>query len=142
MACFSKNNSRKSADVFVIRNITRNTLIAKDPVILTSIIGHMIGLMFKHKITPHVLLFKSERYISLHTFFVSAPIDVIFVNNQGRVVEIKKNLTPFSFYSPRKKSACIIEAAAGTARSSKTKINDILHFPVKRLVPKYMQFML
>ncbi|MBI4016586.1 MAG: DUF192 domain-containing protein [Candidatus Aenigmarchaeota archaeon] len=112
----------------MIRNLTRNTLIARNPVILTSLIGHMLGLMFKKKIIPHVLLFRTERHVSLHTFFVAGPIDLIFVNKQNRVVEIKENLTPFSFYSPYENATAIIEAKSGTVRKTRTKINDTIKY--------------
>ncbi len=88
----------------------------------------MRGLMFKKKITPHVLLFNKEKRVSLHTFFVAEPIDLIFVNKHGRVVEIKENLAPFSFYSPREKAIAIIEAKSGTVRKTGTKINDTIKY--------------
>lgn len=114
----------------MIRNSTRRTCIAKNPVMLTSCFGHALGLMFKREITPHVLLFRNERRVSLHTFFVAGHIDVIFVNAQGRVCEIKENFAPFSFYTPHTRARYVIEAAAGVVRRTKTRLNDIIHISV------------
>ncbi len=107
----------------MIRNITRGRNIAGKHVVLATLFGHMMGLMFKRKITPHVLVFGKPRKVSLHTFFVSAPIDIIFVNN-NKVCEIKEALHPFSFYSPTTKAEYIIEVKAGTIRKTMTKVGD------------------
>jgi len=108
----------------VIRNITRKTIIAKNQIILNTLAGHMAGLMFKREITPHVLLFEREKRVSLHTFFVSAPIDLMFVNKDNTVVELKENLAPFSLYFPQMRALFIIEAPSGTIRKTRSQIND------------------
>ena len=112
----------------MIRNLTRHTCIARNAVVLTSSLGHARGLMFQREIIPHVLLFKTERKVSLHTFFFAAPIDVVFVNTQKVVCEIREHLVPFSFCMPHTKAQCVIEAKAGVVKETKTEVGDRLNF--------------
>ena len=42
-------------------------------------------------------------------FFVFYPIDILFLNKNKEIVEIKQNLKPFAFYTPKSKAKYIIE---------------------------------
>ena len=68
------------------------------------------GLMFRHK-QNLVMKFPKERKISLHNLFVFFPIDVLVVNEKMRIVEIKKNFKPFTFYKAKEKGKYVIELA-------------------------------
>ncbi len=113
-----------------IKNVTRNVLIAKDVVWLDTFLGHARGLMFKARITPHVLAFCSEHRTSLHTFFVAEPIDVIFVNKKKEVCELKEHFVPYSFYKPKYAAQYIIELPAKTIRKTGTNIGDRVRISV------------
>ena len=58
-----------------------------------------------------VFVFDKEVKESLHMFFVFYPIDVLFLDKDKRVVEIKRNFKPFKFYFPKNKAQYIIELA-------------------------------
>lgn len=75
-----------------------------------------------------IFIFKKERRISLHSFFVFYPIDILFLDSKKKVVEIKENFLPFNIYIPKKKSKFIIELPAGTIKKSGTKIRDTITF--------------
>ncbi len=66
------------------------------------------GLMFSRK-KNLVFVFDDEERRSLHMFFVFFPIDVLFLDKNKRVVEIKKNFMPFTFYKSKEKAQYIIE---------------------------------
>ena len=68
------------------------------------------GLMFSRK-NNIMLVFDKEQYISLHTWFVFFPIDLIFMDKNRDVIEIKENLKPFRFYRSKKKAKYVIEIA-------------------------------
>ncbi len=70
-----------------------------------------------------VFEFDKEKYHSLHMFFVFFPIDVIFLDKNKRVVEIKKNFKPFTIYNSKKKAKYIIEIPAGRIQD-KVNIGD------------------
>lgn len=66
------------------------------------------GLMFSRP-KNIALEFKKPKRIGLHTFFVFYPIDVLFLDETKRVVEIKKDFRPFRFYSSIAKAKYAIE---------------------------------
>ena len=69
-----------------------------------------LGLMFRPK-QNLVMIFPKERKISLHMFFVFYPIDVLIVDEKMRIVEIKRNLRPFTVWNSAKKGKYLIELA-------------------------------
>lgn len=84
--------------------------------------------MFRKK--PEVLVFdfKKEKIVMLHMLFVFFPIDVLFLDKNKTVVEVKENLRPFGFYRPKNKSKFIIELPKGKIKATKTEINDKIDF--------------
>ncbi len=55
-----------------------------------------------------VLVFPSERKISLHMLFVFFPLNILLLDSQKRIIETTK-LGPFSFFSSKKKARYVIE---------------------------------
>ncbi len=69
------------------------------------------GLMFSK---PKILAFrfsKEQRHL-LHMFFVFFPIDVLFLDKNKTVIEIKKNFRPFTVYNSKEKAMYVIEIPA------------------------------
>ena len=110
-----------------IKNKKKRTLLARNAKICTSIISKSFGLMFSKK-KPLIFIFKKEKINPLHMFFVFYPIDVLFLNKNKIVVEIKENFRPFSFYAPKNKSKYIIELPKNTIKETKTKLGDKIEF--------------
>ena len=84
------------------------------------------GLMFssRNEDLGMVLEFSNERKVSLHMFFVFYPIDVIFLDASSKVVEIKKNFMPFTFYNSARKAKYAVELTA--QKSFGLNIGDVL----------------
>ena len=110
-----------------IKNTTKKTLPAKDAKICKSIFSKTRGLMFS-KPKSLIFIFKKEKIIPLHMFFVFHPIDVLFLNKNKIVVEIKKNFRPFTLYTPKNKAMYVIELPKDAIKSSKTGIGDKIEF--------------
>ena len=72
----------------MIRNKTKSSIIAKEYNRCESVWSKAIGLMFRRKIAPMVFIFDTERRVSLHMFFVFNAIDVLFLDDKKKVVEI------------------------------------------------------
>ena len=112
-----------------VKNVTRNTLIALRSRIADSAISRAVGLMFsKPTQTAMVLKFARESVISLHTFFVFFPIDIILADSELRVVELLREMPPFSTYSAKQKAKFVVEVPSGTIAKSKTRVGDRLAF--------------
>lgn len=75
-----------------------------------------------------VFIFKKEKINPLHMLFVFYPIDVLFLDKNKKVAEIKNNFKPFTFYTPKKKSKYIIELQKDSIKDSKTEMNDKISF--------------
>lgn len=86
--------------------------------------------MFRKKLHKNALIFifHKGKIIPLHMLFVFHPIDVLYIDKDKKVVEIKENLKPFSFYTPKNKAVYIIELPAGTIKKTKTKPGDRIEF--------------
>jgi uncharacterized protein len=108
----------------MILNTTRKTRIEIDD-ILKNPFQQAIGLMFSFKPKNLVFEFNEEKNISLHMMFVFFPIDLVFMDSNMNVVELKESIRPFTFYTSKKKAKYLIELKAGSIQKSRTKVNDI-----------------
>jgi len=112
----------------MIKNKTRKTLIAEMHYNFKSLISKAIGLMFSMNPKNLVFIFKKEKIVPLHMFFVFYPIDVLFLNKNKEVVDLKENFRPFTLYTPKAKSMYVIELSKGMIKKSKTRLGDIISF--------------
>ncbi|MBR9691161.1 DUF192 domain-containing protein [Candidatus Woesearchaeota archaeon] len=78
------------------------------------------GLMFSRK-KNLVFVFDDEKRRNLHMFFVFFPIDVLFLDKDKKIVEIKKNFKPFTYYKPKNKVKYIVEISEGLPSNHKIK---------------------
>lgn len=77
-----------------------------------------IGMMFS-KPKNLFFIFKKEKRLFVHNFFVFFPIDLIFLDKNYKVIEIKKNFLPFTIYLSKKKVKYLIEG-----RNLNYKLNE------------------
>lgn len=117
----------------IIKNLKRGAIISED-VILCKGISRYTGLMFSFKKRTLIFEFKKERIIPVHMFFVFFPIDLIYLDKNKKVVEIKRNLKPFSFYRPKNKAKYLIEAPVKAIGETRAEVGDILDFKNKKKV--------
>ena len=109
----------------MIRNQTKNKIIADDAELCEDILSKSLGLMFSRK-KNNALIFKfnREKTIALHMIFVSYPIDVLFLDKNKNIVDIKENFEPFAFYKSGKKAMYAIGLPNGTVKKTGTEIGD------------------
>ncbi|HLC96336.1 MAG TPA: DUF192 domain-containing protein [Candidatus Nanoarchaeia archaeon] len=113
-----------------IYNRSKRCQIASEAIYCKSEWSKAWGLMFSKRREERVLIFSFDRpqLIPLHMLFVFYPIDVLFLNENKEVIEIKEKLRPFCFYNPQRRSKFVIEVAAGKVQKSQTKVKDRLSF--------------
>ena len=73
------------------------------------------------------MILPKERNISLHMFFVFYPIDVIVLNKDKKVVEIKENFKPFKFWYAKQKGKYLIELGRKESKG-KVRLGDLIEF--------------
>jgi uncharacterized protein len=105
----------------MIKNLSKQQILSKDEKYLRSKWSQALGLMFSKK-KKLVFIFNKEKILSIHNIFVFFSIDVLFLDSNMKVVEIKRNFKPFSFYVPKAKAKYIIELPIGIDKN--TSIED------------------
>jgi len=108
----------------MIINKSTKKVISKKEITCRSFLSQVRGLMFRKK-QNLIMIFPSERKISLHNFFVFYPIDIILLNENKEVVEIKINFQPFTFWSSKNKGKYVIELGRDNSKN-KVKIKEII----------------
>lgn len=63
---------------------------------------------------------------SVHCFFMSFPIDVLYVDKEFRVVDMDHTMRPWQMGKIRWKSHAVIELPAGTLQRTGTAVGDQL----------------
>ena len=82
-----------------------------------------IGLMFTKKLENEALVI--DPCNSIHTFFMNFPIDVAFINQQGKVIKIIKAIKPWRLTAIYLKASFVIEFPAHYIQSF-VKVGDHL----------------
>lgn len=116
-------------------NKSKCITLSEDAKIASSFLSRARGLLFT---SPADLVLVSPREdiasSTIHMFLMSYSIDVIWVDSEKKVVDIKKNVPPFKAlnpatwrtYRPKKPAKYVIELGAGSARE--TEEGDVLLF--------------
>lgn len=91
------------------------------------------GLMFRREMAPdHGMLFDfgEEHVVSMWMKNTILPLDMVFIDAQGRIAHIATDTVPFSeaIVSSEKPVRAVLEVLAGTARRLGIKVGDrVLH---------------
>jgi len=114
----------------MIINITKNTVLCKNKKFLRSMFSKTRGLMFSKKIIDagYIFFLNEPGRIKLHMFLVFFPIDVLFLDENKIVIELKENLRPFTFYCSKNKVKYVIELPEKTISNSRTYKLDKIDF--------------
>lgn len=105
-------------------NKTTNKIISRKEIVCKTFLSQALGLMFRKK-QNLVMIFKKEKKVSLHNFFVFYPIDVLVLNEEMRVVEIKRNFRPFTFWKSKEKGKYVIELGREDAKGE-VKVGEVM----------------
>ena len=98
----------------------------------------MHGLMYRTELADNegmLFLFPVQKRISMWMANTPMSLDMLFINEQGKIQEIAENTVPFShdeIYS-EKKAAAVLEIKGGQAKSRNIKIGDTVKHPFFKL---------
>ncbi len=114
----------------MLYNKTKKKKLIEKTRVADSFLKRLKGLMFSKK-PDYALIFELEKESriggSIHMLFVFFSIDVIYLNSEKKVVDIKLNLRPGALnYTPKKPSKYFIEFLAGTVQG--ISLNDELEW--------------
>lgn len=111
-------------------NKTKNTDLGESEV-ADTFFSRLRGTMFKKELHRGLILklpsARSRSGSAIHMFFVRFPLDIIFADNNKKVVDTV-SIDPWKTYTPKKPAKYVIEMKKGTIKESNTEIGDELDF--------------
>ncbi|MFT4309300.1 MAG: DUF192 domain-containing protein [Candidatus Woesearchaeota archaeon] len=84
------------------------------------------GLMFSRQ-KDILFNFQKDKKLKFHMVFVFYPIDIIFMDHEYKIVDLKKSFCPFTCYYSRAKSSHVLELAKGTINKHEIGLGEILY---------------
>lgn len=109
----------------IIRNLTRNTILAEKVVFARDFKSRLVGLIGRHSLnTMTAMVF--PRCSAIHTFFMRFAIDVLFIDDKNKVVGKIENMLPYRISPLFFRAKTCIEIPAGTLKRTLTQISDIV----------------
>jgi|AGTN01.3.fsa_nt_gi Uncharacterized conserved protein len=111
---------------------TDGTMLADDVELAKGLFKMSMGLMFRKSIGQnYAMIFDlhHEQYIGIHMLFVPFYIDLIYLDQEKRVIDIKHQLRPWiGIAYPKKPARYAIELKSGTAARLELKDGDLLEW--------------
>ncbi len=103
-----------------------NKLIAKKIIYCNGVLRQGTGLMLRTKNsvnnTAWLFKFSKPRRVGITMFLVFFPIDILLLDKNNKIIELKKDLKPFSFYYSKNKIYSFLELKSGTINTNFLKI--------------------
>jgi uncharacterized membrane protein (UPF0127 family) len=112
-----------------IRNQTRGTVLCARTTVARGFKGRSRGLLGRTQLSPDEgMLFETESFplIWMHTFFMSFPIDIVFLGRGDVVIRIQSSLKPWRLSPIVFGALKAVELSAGAAARAKTAVGDLM----------------
>jgi uncharacterized protein len=109
------------------RNMSRGTILGERIRLAESALSGIVGLLGERKLTPGdgLLIVPSQ---GVHTLGMQFPIDVLILDNDWKILDIRKRMRPFLITRIYFKAAGVLELPPGTVEDSSTCIGDSVEF--------------
>ncbi len=114
---------------YEISNATKKKSILAELEIADTDFSRMRGLMFREKIVPMLFIFGFEGLFPIHSYFVKAEFDAVYLAADGKVAEIFRRIPPNTAQvSPKKKSSFLLELPVKTTEALCIEEGDVLRW--------------
>ncbi len=106
-----------------VHNVTRGRDLATRAQVAASFWTRLRGLIGRPHLAPGegLVLIPSR---GVHMWFMRFPIDVVYVDREGRVVDVDEHLAPWRIGRPRPRAHFVVELPAGTVAATGTRPGD------------------
>jgi hypothetical protein len=109
----------------VARNTTRGTIVADRVTVAESILMRLRGLLGTRTLPRrHGLLLRPCRQV--HSFFMRYPLDLVFLDGQGRVLRSFSDFAPNRISPLVRGAAAVLELPAGALAETEIDPGDLL----------------
>jgi len=117
-----------NANSYMLLNKTNNRKIIERIRLADSYWKKLKGLMFSGK-HDYALIFdfggESRIKASIHMLFVFHSIDLVYLSEGRKVVDLVEGIRPFTLnYTPKKNARYLIELPEGTIKKNRIKLGD------------------
>lgn len=113
------------SDGYRVENETRGTVLAETSGRVRNPVSRGLGLMGKRGLPPDGGLI-IEPCSGVVSFFMRFPIDVVFLDSEGRVVHLVKDLRPWKTSKIVRASKKVVELPTGTIERTSTELGDTI----------------
>ena len=103
-----------------------------------NIFSQAFGLRFK-KQQNLIFDFKTERKEIIDMFFVFYPIDIIFLDENKKITELKENFRPWKIYKMKNKARFMLELKDGTISNNNVRMQQVVVFYLLNLLLLILQ---
>ena len=104
-------------------NVRNGKELSNSVEVADSLLKRMKGLLGKKEMLNGEALW-IKPCMSIHTFLMGFPIDVIFLNRRNRVIATIRNLQPNRITGFYIKSTSVLELPAGVLEATDTRVGD------------------
>ena len=108
-----------------VSNKTRGTVLAQKAKIANTPLLRLRGLLGRSFLDQGEGLI-IEPCSSIHTCFMRFPIDVLFLDNNNKIVLLANNLPPWRLFGTLFKGKIALELPTGTVIKTETKVGDFI----------------
>lgn len=112
-----------------VLNRTKGTVVASCAEVADSFGNRLVGLLGRRSLAPGGGLWLVPGN-SIHTLGMRFPIDVVLLNREQAVVDVRKSVRPWSFVWPNFHARSILELPTGTIWATRTEPRDLLQIEV------------
>lgn len=108
----------------MIRNLTRDVVLAEYAADACSILGCMRGMLGRNfNDTFDAIIF--QRHSSIHMWFMHMPLDIVFLDGESRILDIRHTLKPWRM-ATKFGAKTVVELPAGKLKETNTEVGDQL----------------
>jgi uncharacterized membrane protein (UPF0127 family) len=112
-----------AGDRMKARNLKNDKELSNNVNVADGLLKRMKGLLGRNELTHGEALW-IKPCMSIHTFFMNFPIDVVFLNKRNQVTVAIKNLQPNRMTRLYPKAASVLELPAGIIEATATEVGD------------------
>lgn len=112
---------------YKVINSTRGVDLAEQAEVADTFLTRLVGLLNRENLPAgEGLIIRPCN--SVHTFFMRFPIDVLFLNADGKIVDMRCELMPHRATQIVPEAKSVLELPAGTVLATRTMPGDQLEF--------------
>jgi hypothetical protein len=103
----------------ILRDHRSGKILLKNVSLAASFSKRFAGYMLKPRPknrTGILFRFKRDAQHPIHTFFMRFAVDLVFLDKNMKIVEVRENVPPWRFYRSKKKFRYLLEVPSGLVR--------------------------